>query len=71
MEKYIDMENNALNATAGTAEGQEHEAMYQIQQKVRQLGVGAKKIKLVNLGVFKATSENRKKRFKTRQESTN
>lgn len=29
-EKYIDMENNALNATAGTAEGQEYEAMYQI-----------------------------------------
>lgn len=71
MEGYEDVENDApdaCDATAVTAEGQEHGAPHHNLQIARQLGLEAERSQLANLGVLKATNGNTAKRLK-RQET--
>ena len=70
MEEYVENEaHDACDASAATAEEQDHGAQHQDLQIARQLGLEAERNQLANLGVLKATNGNVAKRLKLRQET--
>ncbi len=75
MEEYEDIENNTFNNfdesgepdMTTVTEGQEHKAVNQKEQMVRQLAVGGERNWSRNAGVHKASGEIMAKRAKMRE----
>ncbi len=70
MEEYMENKaRDACDASAVTAEEQDHGRQHQDLQIARQLGLEAERNQLANLGVLKATNGCAAKRLKLRQET--
>ncbi len=70
MEGYNEVENNACDASPGTAKGREYEEPRPTLQIFRHVEEEeADRSQLINMGVFKPTSGNATKRLRMRQET--